>query len=239
MSKINHQEGVVLRSYPFGEADRVVVLLSPGRGKLRTVARGVRRVKSRLRGRLEPFCRVELVLYRGRELDLITSVTVVSAHPELRSDLDRLLGASVMVNAADAVAQPEQRSRSLYRLLTESLEILSVTGDIPGLTTAFLLRLAEAVGVAPALERCASCGGGRGLARFSFEGGGVVCDRCRPRGSVRLAGGVTEHLAELARADLAELPVTTVDLSRQAMNVACRFLETHLDRSFRPVAALS
>lgn len=239
MSKISHSEGVVLRSYPFGEADRVVVLLSPGRGKLRTVARGVRRVKSRLRGRLEPFCRVELVLYRGRELDLITSVKVVAAYPELRLDLDRLLAGSVMVNAADAVAQPEQPSRLLFELLTESLEVLTTSGDIPSLTTAFLLRLAEVVGVAPALEWCASCGGYERLTRFHFEGGGVVCDRCRTQGSVRLVGGVTEHLRELARAEMNDLPPTTVDLSRQAMNVVCRFLEYHLDRSFRSVTTLS
>lgn len=238
MSKVSHAEGVVLRSYPFGEADRVVVLLSPRRGQLRTVARGVRRVKSRLRGRLEPFCRVELVLYRGRELDLVTSVTVIASYPELRSDLDRLLGASVMVNAVDAVAQPEQRSRSLYGLVTRSLEVLTTAEDIPGLTTAFLLRLAEVVGVAPALEWCASCGEDRDLGRFNFEMGGVVCRRCQTRGSVRLVGGVTEHLRELARADLEKLPLTTMDLSQQAMNVVCRFLEIHLDRSFRPVAAL-
>ncbi|MCE2526541.1 MAG: DNA repair protein RecO [Actinomycetia bacterium] len=239
MSKINHQEGVVLRSYPFGEADRVVVLLSPRRGKLRTVARGVRRVKSRLRGRLEPFCWVELVLHRGRELDLITSVTVVAAYPELRSDLDRLLGASMMVNAVDAVAQPEQRSGPLFGLLTESLGVLCTSGDIPGLTTAFLLRLAETVGVAPALEWCASCGGEATLDRFHIEGRGVVCGRCRTQGSVRLVGGVTEHLRDLARAELNDLPFTTVDVSQQAMSVVCRFLEYHLDRSFRPVAALS
>ena len=239
MSKISHQEGVVLRSYPFGEADRVVVLLSPGRGKLRTVARGVRRVRSRLRGRLEPFCRVELVLYRGRELDLITSATVVAAYPQLRSDLDRLLAASTMVNAVDAVAQPEQRSGSLFALLTESLEVLSASEDVPGLATAFLLRLAETVGVAPALEWCAGCGREEELARFHFEGGGVICRRCRTQGSVRLVGGVTEHLRDLARAELDDLPLTTVDVSRQAMSVVCRFLEFHLDRSFRPVAALS
>ena len=238
MSKISHQEGVVLRSYPFGEADRVVVLLSPRRGKLRTVARGVRRVKSRLRGRLEPFFRVELVLYRGRELDLITSATVVASHPQLRSDLDRLLSASMMVNAADAVAQPEQRSQSLYELLTQSLEVLATAEDIPGLTTAFLLRLAEVVGVAPALGWCASCGGGHGLERFNFEGGGAVCRRCQTSGSVRLVGGVTEHLGQLAQADLKALPSATMELSQQAMNVICRFLEIHLDRSFRPMAAL-
>lgn len=239
MSKISHQEGVVLRSYPFGEADRVVVLLSPGRGKLRTVARGVRRVKSRLRGRLEPFCRVELVLYRGRELDLITSVSVVEAYPRLRSDLDRLLGASMMVNAVDAVAQAEQRSQWLYRLLNEGLEVLSTAEDVTGLTTAFLLRLAEVVGVAPALDWCASCGGEERLDRFHFQGGGVVCRPCRTQGSVRLAGGVTEHLRDLARAELNDLPHTTIELSRQAMSVVCRFLECHLDRSFRSVAALS
>ena len=229
----------MLRSYPFGEADRVVVLLSPERGKLRTVARGVRKVRSRLRGRLEPFCRVELVLYRGRDLDLITSVTVVAAHPELRSDLDRLLGASMMVNAVDGVAQPEQRSALLFDLLAESLEVLSRAEDIPGLTTAFLLRLAEVVGVAPALEWCASCGGTDGLARFNFVGGGVTCERCHTQGSVRLVGGVTQHLRELARADLGDLPLTTVDLSRQAMSVVCRFLEVHLDRSFRSLTVLS
>ncbi|MXW69473.1 MAG: DNA repair protein RecO [Acidimicrobiia bacterium] len=239
MSKISHQEGIVLRSYPFGEADRVVVLLSPERGKLRTVARGVRRVRSRLRGRLEPFCRVELVLHRGRELDLITSVTVVSAYPELRTDLDRLLAASTMVNAADGVSQAEQSSQALFGLLAESLEVLSQAEDIPGLTTAFLLRLAEVVGVAPALEWCASCGGTDRLARFSFAGGGVTCERCHIQGSVRLVGGVTQHLRDLARADLGDLPPTTVELSRQAMSVVCRFLEVHLDRNFRSLAAPS
>ena len=239
MSKISHQEGVVLRSYPFGEADRIVVLLSPERGKLRTVAKGVRRIKSRLRGRLEPFCHVELVLYRGRELDLITSVSVVAAHPELRSDLDRLLSASLMANAVDAVAQPEQRSRSLFDLLAESLDVLCRGEDAAGLTTAFLLRLAEAVGVAPALEWCASCGGRNDLTRFSFEGGGVTCEKCQTQGSVRLVGGVTDHLRDLARADLGDLPLTTTDLSRQAMSVACRFLEVHLDRSFRPMSVPS
>ena len=128
---------------------------------------------------------MELVLYRGRELDLITSVSVVAAYPELRTDLDRLLAASVMVNAVDGVSQPEQSSQMLFNLLAESLEVLSRAEDIPGLTTAFLLRLAEVVGVAPALEWCASCGGTDGLARFNFAGGGVTCDRCHTQPRVR------------------------------------------------------
>ncbi|NIR39720.1 MAG: DNA repair protein RecO, partial [Actinobacteria bacterium] len=84
-------KGIVLRSYPFGEADRVVVLLSPNHGKLRTVAKGVRKTKSRFGGRLEPFTHVDLVLYEGRNLDTITQAEVIEAFPTLRGDLDRVL----------------------------------------------------------------------------------------------------------------------------------------------------
>jgi len=101
---IRHDSGIVLRSYPFGEADRVVVLLSPHHGKLRTVAKGVRKTLSRFGGRLEPFTHVELVLYEGRNLDTITQVEVVAAFPRLRDDLDKLNAASLMVEAANTCA---------------------------------------------------------------------------------------------------------------------------------------
>ncbi|MDH4307901.1 MAG: DNA repair protein RecO, partial [Acidimicrobiia bacterium] len=98
---LRHDTGIVLRGFPFGEADRVVVLLSPTHGKLRTVAKGVRKTKSRFGGRLEPFTHVELVLFEGRNLDTITQVEVVEAFPRLRSDLDKVTAASTMVEAAD------------------------------------------------------------------------------------------------------------------------------------------
>ena len=78
---LRNDQGIVLRSYPFGEADRVVVILSPNNGKLRTVAKGIRKTKSRFGGRLEPFTHVDLVLYEGRNLDTITQVSVIEAFP--------------------------------------------------------------------------------------------------------------------------------------------------------------
>ncbi len=107
----------MLRGYPFGEADKVVVLLSPNHGKLRAVAKGVRKTKSRFGGRLEPFTHVDVLLYEGRNLDTITQVSVVEAHAHIRLDLDRVLAAGTMVEAIDAVAQEGAGSHRQFLLL--------------------------------------------------------------------------------------------------------------------------
>jgi DNA repair protein RecO (recombination protein O) len=235
---LRHDQGIVLRSYPFGEADRVVVLLSPNRGKLRTVAKGIRKTKSRFGGRLEPFTHVDLVLYEGRNLDTITQVGVIEPFPRLRTDLDAVVAAATMVEAADAVAQEEEASVRLFLLLQRGLKALE--GGMRGndLITSYLLKLADVVGVAPALSRCASCGRVDGLHRFSFSGGGVVCDRCAVEGAVRLRQGITGHLEMLAATDLAALSGTDGDLSAEAMGVARRFVEYHLDRKLSSLAVM-
>ena len=227
---LRNDQGIVLRGYPFGEADRVVVVLSPNHGKVRTVAKGVRKTKSRFGGRLEPFNHVDLVLYEGRNLDTITQVEVIESFPRLRSDLGAVTAASTMVEAADAVAQQGESSHRLFLLLQRGLRALEAGGGGPDLVTSFLLKLADVVGVAPALVACASCGGREHLARFSFAGGGVVCDRCSVEGAVRLRPGITERLADLAGADLADLPGDGDALAVEAMGVARRFVEHHLER---------
>ena len=136
---IRHDQGIVLRGYPFGEADRVVVLLSPNNGKLRTVAKGVRKTKSRFGGRLEPFSHVDLVLYEGRNLDTITQVTMIEPFHHLRADLDKVVAAGTMVEVADAVAQEDESSIRLFLLLQRGLRTIDV-GDLhPDLVSAFLL----------------------------------------------------------------------------------------------------
>ncbi|HSJ36413.1 MAG TPA: DNA repair protein RecO [Acidimicrobiia bacterium] len=235
---IRNDQGIVLRGYPFGDADRVVVLLSPNNGKLRTVAKGVRKTSSRFGGRLEPFTHVDLVLYEGKNLDTITQVSTIEAFPRLRSDLERVVAAGIMVEAADAVAQEEESSLRLFLLLQRGLRALEtgVTGS--DLITSFLLKLATVVGVAPALEACASCGRAEGLVGFSFAGGGVVCERCRGEGGVRLRDGLTAYLALLEKADFADLPESNPALAGDAMGVARRFVEYHLDRALASLAVL-
>ena len=235
---IRHDQGIVLRSYPFGEADRVVVLLSPNSGKLRTVAKGVRKTKSRFGGRLEPFTHVDLVLYEGRNLDTITQVAVLEHFPRLRSDLDSVVRAGTMVEAADAVAQEDEAAIRLFLLLQRGLKSLDAGQRSPDLITSYLLKLADVVGVAPSLLQCASCGRVDGLDRFSFGGGGSVCDRCRVEGSVKLRDGLTEYLAALAGSEMMDLPPVDTSLSSEAMGIARRFVEYHLDRKLTSLAVM-
>jgi DNA repair protein RecO (recombination protein O) len=235
---IVHDQGIVLRSYPFGEADRVVVLISPNNGKIRTVAKGVRKTKSRFGGRLEPFTHVDLVLYEGRNLDTITQVAVLEPFPRLREDLDAVVAAGTMVEAVDAVAQEDEAAIRLFLLLQRGLKSLEAGTRGPDLITSFLLKLADVVGVAPSLLQCASCGRVDGLHRFSFGGGGSVCDRCTVDGAVRLRSGVTAYLAALAGSELMSLPPSDVALSSEAMGIARRFVEYHLDRKLSSLAVM-
>ena len=235
---LRNDQGIVLRSYPFGEADRVVVLLSPHRGKMRTVAKGVRKTKSRFGGRLEPFSHVNLVLYEGRNLDTITGASTIAAFPKLRTDLDKVVAAGTMVEVADAVAQEEESANRLFLLLRRGLEALEVGPLHSDLVPSFLLKAAEVVGVAPALTTCASCGRSEDLNRFSFAAGGAQCDRCGEEGGYALRPGVTAYLAKLVEFDFEELPESDPAFSGEAMGVARRFLEYHLDRRLSSIALL-
>ena len=235
---LRHDQGIVLRSYPFGEADRVVVLISANNGKMRTVAKGVRKTKSRFGGRLEPFTHVDLVLYEGRNLDTITQVSVIEPFPRLRADLDAVIAAGTMVEGADAVAQEDESSMRLFLLLQRGLRALESGERGANLITSFLLKLADVVGVAPSLLECASCGRVDDLHRFSFAGGGVICDWCSTEGAVRLRRGITGYLAALAGAEFDSLPAADVALSGEAMGIARRFVEYHLDRKLSSLAVM-
>lgn len=233
---LRNDQGIVLRGFPFGEADRVVVILSPNRGKLRTVAKGVRKTKSRFGGRLEPFTHVDLVLYDGRNLDTITQVSVIEAFPVLRSDLDRVLAAGIMVEAIDAVTQENESSLRAFLLLQRGLRTLESGPVHSDLTTAFLLGIADVVGIAPAFDHCAGCGRRDRLVRFSFADGGVLCERDRTPGAVALRDGLTGYLARIADASIDDLPEADPSFSRDAIGVARRFLEYHIERRLRSVA---
>jgi DNA repair protein RecO (recombination protein O) len=235
---LRHDQGIVLRGYPFGESHRVVVLLSPNHGKLRTVAKGVRKTKSRFGGRLEPFTHVDLVLYEGTNLDTITQVSIISAFPNLREDLDRVLAAGTMIEVVDAVAQEDEPSQRLFLLLHRGLAVLDAGAPHHDLVTSFLLKAADIIGVAPALDACAGCGRPDGLTRFSFAEGGSLCDACRTPGAYTLRDGLVPYLATVAVADLASLPDADPRFSREALGVTKRFIEYHLERELESLVLL-
>jgi DNA repair protein RecO (recombination protein O) len=149
-----------------------------------------------------------------------------------------VVAAGTMVEVADAVALEGESAVRLFLLLQRGLRALDSGESHPDLVTAFLLKAAEIVGVAPALDSCAGCGRSDQLTRFSFAAGGVQCERCRAPGAFALKDGLTGYLAKMASADLADLPASEPAMSGQAMGVARRFVEYHLERKLESLAVL-
>lgn len=214
------------------------MLISPNNGKLRTVAKGVRKTKSRFGGRLEPFTHVDLILYEGKNLDTITQVSTINAFGELRNHLDRVLAASVMVEVVDAVVPEDEPSLRMFLLLQRGLTVLDHREPHPDLVTSFLLKAAEVIGVAPSLDSCAGCGRLDDLHRFSFAAGGSLCESCRTPGAYALREGLVPYMAAVAGAELHQLPDAHGSLSREALGVTKRFMEYHLERQLQSLVML-
>lgn len=180
--RVYRTEAVVLRRQNLGEADRLLTLYSPGHGKIKAVAKGVRRMRSRKAGHLEPFMQVDLMLARGRELDIITQAEALEIYPHLREDLVLLSQAAYVVELIDRFTVEHDENWSLYRLLINTLERLDVGAEPDAVLRYYELRLLELAGYRPELFHCVGCGA---EARpedqfFSFPSGGLLCPVCGP-----------------------------------------------------------
>ena len=168
-------EGIVLRTYKLGEADRIIVLMTAGRGKVRAVAKGIRRTKSRIGGRLEPPNQVSLIVYEGRELDVISQADTLDHYPSLREDLERVTDALSLVEAVDQVAQEGEPNAALYRMLGGALRTLAAADErSPLLVAAFYWKLLALEGVSPVLDECLQCGA-TPVVSFDPVEGGALC----------------------------------------------------------------
>ena len=178
--RIFRTEAVILRRTDLGEADRLIVAYSPDRGKLRLVAKGVRRLSSRKAGHLEPFSRTSLLLARGRELDIISQADALETFPSLHTDLHRLGQASYVVELMDRFTVDETGSRPAYALLLETLGRLAEGRPAAPVLRYYELRLLELMGYRPELFRCVQCSAEiRPEAQFFAPVlGGVLCPRC-------------------------------------------------------------
>jgi DNA repair protein RecO (recombination protein O) len=232
------EQGVVLRTIRLGEADRIVTLLTPGRGKVRAVAKGIRKTKSRFGARLEPVTNVSLLLYEGRELDIVTQAEVIDAFRPVREDLDRLTRATSLLEAVDQVAQEREAAPSLYRMLVGALRALAAH-DAPLLVPAFFWKLLSLEGFHPVLDACAGCDGDDELVAFDLTVGGALCRACGRGGGRPMSAGALDLLRQILGGELnraLQVPdgpnVHEVDL------LATRALEHHLERRLRSVGVL-
>lgn len=231
--------GVVLRTYKLGEADRIVVLITKGHGKVRAVAKGVRKTRSKFGARLEPTSHVALQLYEGRELDIVTQAESVDQFPAIRDDFERFARASAMLEAVDQLAQEGDVDPRLYRMLLGALRTLADT-DSPLVVPAFFWKLLANEGFAPVLDGCASCGGEEpdvDLVAFDADSGGVLCRSCR-RG-VGISPAALDLMRRILGGQLSSaLAEPAGPAAHEVDQLATRVLEHHLERRLRSVTVL-
>src|SRR3954453_7627075 len=201
-------EAIVLRSLRSGEADRILHLYTPHRGRLSAIAKGVRKAKSRFGGRLEPFFRLEAVLHEGRsELLTVTTVTTILAHPRLREHAAALDIAARCCDAVGRLFATDDPHPGVFHLLANELALLDAdpAKATPANAVAFRLKLLVAAGLSPHLSACASCGEREHLVGFSGAAGGVVCAACEA-GSFRRGEEAHEFLVQALGRPLADTP---------------------------------
>jgi DNA repair protein RecO (recombination protein O) len=171
---------IVLKRYAFEEADRILTLFTPEHGKLRVIAKGVRKITSRKSGHVELFTYANLLIARGRNLDIVTQAETINPFRELREDLSRITYAYYVGELVDRFTQDADENRPLFDLLLSTLDALGTTDDLRRVTRFFELRLLDTVGYRPQLFRCVQCG--RDVEAvdnfFGLEAGGVVCPDC-------------------------------------------------------------
>jgi len=237
-------QAVVLRSIRFGEADRVLHLYTAARGRVNAIAKGARRPRSRFGGRLEPFFRLELVLYEGRgELATVTAADTLDGYPRLRADGAALNAAARACDAVLRLLDSSEPNPAAYNLLCRYLALLerrAAAGPVerPELLAAalaFRLKLALAAGFVPELSSCARCGEADGLVAFSGAAGGVVCAACQGDG-FELSQDAQRFMTEALGRPLAEAPTAGERALRQAERAVTATLEHHAHVQLRAAA---
>jgi DNA repair protein RecO (recombination protein O) len=228
--------GMVLRTIRLGEADRIVTLMTEDHGKVRAVAKGVRRTTSKFGSRLEPLSHVALLGWQGRgDLDTINQVEVIDTFRTVREDLDRMSAAMSMLEVVDQIGQERHGNPELYGMLVGAMGVLSERNS-PMVAAAFFLKVLALEGSAPMLDVCVSCGqeDADQLVAFDPVEGGVLCRACRRGRSLSPAG--LDLLRRTLGGGLAGVlgqprsPVTD-----EVTALATEAMEAHLDRRLRSV----
>ena len=181
MSELYRDVGVVLRTYKLRESDRIVVIMTQDNGKVRAVAKGVRKTKSKFGARLEPMSHVRLLLYRGRELDIVSQAESVESLAPLLSSLDRASQGIAAIEAVDQLGLEREPNPRLYRM---AVGVLRTIAERPAAlnVSAFYWKLLAAEGLEPQLDACVRCGEAEPdvqLVSFDLNEGGVLCRACR------------------------------------------------------------
>jgi DNA repair protein RecO (recombination protein O) len=229
MAGLVKTEAVVLRSMRYGEADRILHIYTPHRGRVSAIAKGVRRARSRFGGRLEPFFRLKIELHEGRgELLTVTGAQTVNGHSSLRGDARALDAAARACDAVGRLFETSEPHPGVFNLLCRKLSLLDEdpTSATRASALAFRLKLLVAAGLAPQLGACACCGEREHLVGFSGAAGGVVCSSCEAA-AFPLEEQAHEFMTQALGRPLSESPTGEERVLGQVERAVSETLEHH------------
>jgi len=234
VSRLYRDTGVVLRTYKLRESDRIIVLMTEGHGKVRAVAKGVRKTHSKFGARLEPMSHVRMLLHEGRELDIVNQAESVDSLAPLVADLDHMTRGISVLEAVDQMALDREPNPQLYRMLVGVLRTIS-TNPSALVVPAFFWKLLTLEGVRPELDACVRCGETTPLVAFDMDHGGALCRNCRS------GVPISAEALELMRMVLGGRLNEALDAPRSAATHevavhATRAMEHHIERRLRTVA---
>jgi DNA repair protein RecO (recombination protein O) len=238
-------EAIVLSRFDFAEADRILTLITPGGGKLKAIAKGIRRQKSRLGGSLEPFAELRLALAHGRTFDVVTQAEVIHPWLKLRDDLVSFGTASYIAELANGTLEERHATEGVYLLLKRAYEILDAGMAPNRVARWFEMHLADELGVRPEVDRCVECGRlleAEERYRWVPPLGGVLCERCPgpPYERVELSLDGLKLLKAYQRMDIEALSALRIrpDVEREVEAAMREFLAYSLERSPKSLAFL-
>jgi DNA repair protein RecO (recombination protein O) len=248
-SRVYATEAIVLRRTDFGEADRILTLFTPAYGKVRAIAKGVRRTTSRLAGHLEPFARTQLLLATGRELDIVTQAEARERLDHLRDDLWHATGAWYTAELVDRFLQDADPHPQLYRRFTRTLALLDTHAATPGEAAAparqrsrlalrhFELHLLDDLGYRPALHHCSGCDTPLKPEEngYNAELGGALCPACSRYAQRRVSLPALKVLRLLQTTEWEAVPRLRLEASLEDEIEALLqgTLRFHLDRDLK------
>ncbi len=228
---------VVLRTWKLGESDRIVSLMTQSSGKVRCVAKGARKTKSKFGSRVEPTNHLQVQLYRGKgDLDTLTQVESIDRFPELRGDLELFARASSLLESIEVVSQDHEPNEALYTMLVRALHTVA-TSESHLVVAGFFLKLLSHEGLAPSIDVCVLCGSEHDLTHFSIVDGGTSCGTCRTGFPLSVDAAALLHLALRGQMG-AVLNQPPSPATREFDTLSQRLLEHNLERRLRSSTVL-
>ena len=229
-------EAVVIRTQKLGEADRIITLFTREHGRVRAVAKGVRRTKSKFGARLEPGSLVDIQLYVGKTFDVVTQVESLENFGDaLAADYRKWTIASTILEAAERFTSNEgEPALQQFLLLIGALKALAYESHEPSLVLdAYLLRSLSIAGYAPSMTICSNCEAPGPHKYFSLVGGGSVCIDCRPSASATPAPETLQLMSDLLTGNWEGADASDPKNRREASGLVAAYLQWHLERELR------